>query len=172
MNPTPATPVYRAPMRSRRDDAPPHGALERALTLGLCGLGGTLHPHPATLTEAVTAASTQHNERLADRIQRFAAAPHGSYVWTLDSDGYHWLGRIAGEWRYDTSHPAHDVDLVHVRDCEWMPQPVPEEHVPPGVRASFARGGRNWQQIHAAGVSEATAAAWKTRVEQGNTIRR
>ena len=97
--------------------------------------------------------------------------PAGPYPLTVRA-GHHWLGRIAGEWRYDTPHPAHDVDLVHVRDCEWMPQPVPEEHVPPGVRASFARGGRNWQQIHAAGVSEATAAAWKTRVEQGNTIRR
>lgn len=31
--------------------------------------------------------------------------------------------------------------------------PVPEEHVPVRVRASFARGGRNSQQIHAAGVS-------------------
>ncbi len=135
-------PVYRAPMRSRRDDVDPHAAVERALRLGLCGIG------------EVT------DERTARRLERFAAVPQGAFVWTRDGEGLTYLGRLTGEHRRDDSPAAEDVDLVHVRDCTWLPDPVEDAQVPPAVRHTFARGGRNFQQVHDPYVEEQTAVLW------------
>ncbi|MDH6287585.1 hypothetical protein M2275_002489 [Rhodococcus opacus] len=38
------TDVYRAPMRSRRDDVDPGLAVQRALAMDVCGIGGLLAP--------------------------------------------------------------------------------------------------------------------------------
>lgn len=149
--------VYRAPLRSRDDDVAPGPAVEHALAQGVCGIGGRVSPAPHTLREAVAAVAAQHHERVARRLERFAEAPDGAYVWTRDVDGLYWVGRLAGAWRYDASPAAAAVDLVHVRACAWRADPVAPADVPAAVRATFARGGRNWQRIHAAGVAEATA---------------
>ncbi|WP_449407807.1 GAF domain-containing protein [Microbacterium maritypicum] len=159
------TPVYRAPMRSR-DDAVPHGAgPERALTLGICGIGGRLHPAPDSLQEALTTADAQAGIRLAWRIERFAKAPIGSFVWTRDADGLTYLGRIVGPWAYDADEAADAVDLVHVRACRWLAEPIADAVVPADVQAAFGRGGRNWQRIRAASVSAPTRAVWDAAVD-------
>lgn len=154
-------PVYRAPMRSRRDDVPPGIGAERGLSLGVCGIGGALTPHPGTLGDALLLADAQSGIRLAWRIERFAKAPVGAYTWTRDIDGLTYLGRLAGPWTYDTSEEAEAADLVHVRRCDWILEPIAEEHVPGAVQAAFGRGGRNWQRIRAEGVTPPTAAIWR-----------
>ncbi|CAH0239420.1 hypothetical protein SRABI76_02962 [Microbacterium oxydans] len=157
---TDETPVYRAPMRSR-DDAVPRGVgPERALALGICGIGGRLVPAPTSLAEALVAADAQAGIRLAWRIERFAKAPIGAFVWTRDVDGLTYLGRITGPWTYDADEAAVAADLVHVRRCDWLPDPVDEGSVPADVQATFGRGGRNWQRIRAASVSAPTLAVW------------
>lgn len=157
--------MYRAPMRSR-DDAVPRGAgPERALTLGVCGIGGRLHPAPDSLEDALTKADAQAGIRLAWRIERFAKAPVGAFVWTKDVDGLTYLGRIIGPWTYDADPAADAVDLVHVRACRWLPEPVADAVVPADVQASFGRGGRNWQRIRAASVSAPTQAVWDAAAE-------
>lgn len=151
-------PLFRAPMRSR-DDAVPDGlGVERALTAGVCGLGGRLARTPASLDEAVGAAREEHDDRLARRIARFAAAPDGAYVWTRDADGAYLLGIVSGSWRYDDDPAALAADLVHVRDCRWAPDPIDERDVPPAVAETFARGGRNWQRIRSQAAHDATEA--------------
>ena len=158
--------VYRAPMRSRHSDVADGAAVERALSQGLCGFGGALDPAPSDLSDALAKAHTQHDERLARRIGRFAAAPEGSWVWTRDVDGLYWLGQLGGMWRYDASEAASLVDLCHVRPCRWLSDPIADARVPGGVLATFARGGKNWQQMHATGVAESSEllfqmAAWE-----------
>lgn len=69
-------------------------------------------------------------------------------MWTRDTDGWFWLGRIAGPYFYDADEQAAAVDLVHVRPCEWLSSPMPEQDVPSAVIATFGRGGRNFQEIH------------------------
>jgi len=147
-------------MRSRRDDIPEFLAVTRALEHQLVGVGGRLRSTPESLSEAVAAVAVQHDERLARRLDRFAAAADGAYVWTKDADGDLWLGRLAGPWRYDSSREAHDADLVHVRPCRWLTEPVPDRLVPAAVHATFSRGGRNWQQIHDADASNISAILW------------
>ena len=46
-------PVYRAPMRSRRDDVGSGAGIVRGLAEGVCGLGGAVDPPPDDLDDAV-----------------------------------------------------------------------------------------------------------------------
>lgn len=153
--------AFRAPMRSRNDDVPDGAAVERALSEGLCGLGGILASQPRSLGEATAGLAAHHDERMARRLERFAAVPDGAFVWTRDVDGLFWLGRLEGPWRYDGSAVAARVDLVHVRRCSWLDHPVSEEDVPRRVRVAFVRGGRNWQEIHDRAAAEASARLWR-----------
>lgn len=155
-------PVYRAPMRSRDDTVPRGVGPERALELGICGIGGRLEPAPGSLAEAVVTADAQSGIRLAWRIERFAKAPIGAFVWTRDVDGLTYLGRIAGPWAYDAGDDAAAADLVHVRRCEWLAEPIDPAEVPAGVRATFARNGRNWQRIHDDDAERLSAVLWHT----------
>ncbi|MEV7798582.1 GAF domain-containing protein [Microbacterium foliorum] len=155
--------VYRAPMRSRDDDVPDGPAVERALALGVCGVGGRLDDAPDSIAEALAAVDAVFGERMARRLDRFASVAEGAFVWTRDSDGLLWLGRITGPWRYDPSPQARAVDLPHMRACDWLDRPVEPAAVPPGVHESFARGGRNWQSISRSDAARLTAAVWTSR---------
>lgn len=131
-------------MRSRRDDFDLQPTIDRARAKGLVGFG-----------------DAGADERLGRRVARFADVADGSFVWTRDTDGLFWLGRIDGPLFYDDAGAA--VDLVHVRPCRWTAEPVLEPEVPAAVLATFARGGRNFQQTHDANVGEQTAAIWHAR---------
>ncbi|MCK6064935.1 MULTISPECIES: GAF domain-containing protein [Microbacterium] len=157
---TASTRVFRAPLRSRRADVDGGAAVERALTHGLCGIGGVLASPPAALVAAAEQVAARYDERMARRLERFAAAPEGAFVWTRDAEGLFWLGRLGGGWRYDGSADAAGVDLVHVRPCTWLDAPIPDGDVPPGVHRTFARGGRNWQEIHDGAVGALTSGLW------------
>lgn len=155
--------VYRAPMRSRDDDVIDGPAVERALAIGVCGVGGRLDDAPDSVADALAAVDAAHGERMARRIERFAGVPEATFVWTRDADGFLWLGRLAGPWRYDLSPEAREVDLVHVRACDWLDRPVEPAAIPAGVLEAFARGGRNWQSISRADSARLTAAVWESR---------
>jgi len=135
--------VYRAPMRSRRDDVDVSATIDRARRLDLCGFG-----------------DFPHDERLIRRIERFADVPAESLAWTRDPDGLYWLGRIEGPYFHDTSPEAAAVDLVHVRACQWLSAPLVEKDVPAAVVATFGRGGRNFQQTHDPDVGAESEQIW------------
>lgn len=139
--------VFRAPMRSRDDGVDVAATIARARGQGVCGFGErTVDP-----------------DRLSRRIARFAEAPEGSFVWTRDPDGLYWLGRICGDYFRDTAAAAAAVDLVHVRPCRWLPEPLLEQHVPAAVLATYRRGGRNFQQTHDDAVGTQTLRLWDAR---------
>lgn len=141
--------VYRAPMRSRRDDIDPQAAIDRALATGVVGFG-----------------DAGFDERMARRVERFADAADGSFAWTRDADGLFWLGRIDGAYYRDDDPAATAVDLVHVRPCRWLAEPVLESDTPPAVLATYARGGRNFQQTHSPDVGPQTERIWSTRTSR------
>jgi hypothetical protein len=142
--------VYRAPMRSRSDDIDLRATVDRARRLGLCGFGQRVRGHG-------------EGQRLARRVARFAEVDDGSFVWTRDEDGLYWLGRIEGPYFYDEEEAAAAVDLVHVRPCRWLPEPLLESDVPAAVVATFGRGGRNFQQTHGSTVGPDTERIWNER---------
>lgn len=139
--------VYRAPMRSRDGDIDVARTIERARSIGVCGFGER----------------GVDDERLTRRVDRFAAAPDGALVWTRDPDGLYWLGRIEGPYRRDTSDAATAVDLVHIRACRWLADPVLEPQLPAAVAATYRRGGRNFQQIHDDAVGAESMRLWAAR---------
>ena len=131
-------------MRSRREDIDPQQTIDRAFAIGVVGFG-----------------DNDADPRLTRRVDRFADVADGSFVWTRDTDGLYWLGRIDGPLHHDDDGAP--VDLVHVRPCRWVTEPVLEHEVPAAVLATFARGGRNFQQTHSPAVGEQTAAIWRRR---------
>lgn len=141
---------YRAPMRSRLPSVDASLAVDRALSLGLVGMGGRLTSAPGTVAEAAQRTAEEYDERAARRLERFAAMPDGSEVWTRDPDGPFHRGTVAGPWSYDASPAAYDADLVHVRPCRWDTEPREEHQLPLAVAATFRRGGRNFQRIRQA----------------------
>lgn len=142
----PGPSVLRAPMRSRDDTVDHAAAVGRALAQGVCGIGGRLPRAPHDLADALALLEEEHGARFAARLRRFAAEPDGTIAWTRDAGGGWWQGRITGPWRHDDTDAARTLDLVHVRPCAW--REVPDADVPPAVRTSFARGGRNLQRVH------------------------
>jgi hypothetical protein len=128
-------------MRSRRPDVEAAAAVHRALSRGVCGMGEPV------------------DERAQRRLERFAALPDGTFVWTRDGDGRTYVGRLTGPCRHDPEGLA--VDLVHVRDTEWAAEAVDAALVPAAVRQTFARGGRNLQRIHPGEVEAETQQLWQ-----------
>jgi hypothetical protein len=151
------TAVFRAPMGW--DPARPGFGVARALAVGVCGMPGRLDPPPDDLDDALARLEVTGRHREAARVRRFSGLPDGVFVWTRSEIG-HSVGRINGSWYYDESPEAALADLVHVRPCTWLPGPIPEAEVPPGTLATFARGGRAFQQTHTPGTAEQTAALW------------
>ena len=155
--------VFRAPMRARTVDVPAGYGAAHGITHGIVGTGDALPSGPSSLDEAVAAAAAAHGEKAGRMLARFARLPAGTFVWTRLADHTYRLGRITGPWRYDDSGDARAVGIHHVRDAEWRERPFADDTVPPAVAATFARGGRNLQQIHGDGVEDATAALWDDR---------
>jgi hypothetical protein len=142
---------YRAPMRSRIDAVDAGTAVERALDLGLVGVGGRLASAPQDAADALARVSEEHDEAVARRLERFIAVPDGAEVWTRDAAALFHRGVVTGPWRYDGDPAAYAVDLTHVRPCAWDPGALAEHELPPAVAVTFRRGGRNFQRIRALG---------------------
>jgi hypothetical protein len=131
-------PVFRAPMRARAHDAPPGAGAEYGLAHAVVGIGDTAET----------------------RVDRLAAAPDGAFVWTRDSEGAYWLGRIAGPVREADPETRDAVGLTHLRGADWLDRPFGEHEVPAGVAATFARGGRNFQRTHGDATERRTQELW------------
>jgi hypothetical protein len=69
----------------------------------------------------------------------------GDLCWTRDLDGYYYLGRITGPWRYDSASENILADIVNVRPCTWI-KVGSAESVPGKVINSF-RASRTLQRV-------------------------
>lgn len=134
-------------MRSRNHTVDHAAAVTWALANDVCGVGGRLRQDAGELEHAVDLVARAHDERVAERLRRFAELPDGTFVWTRTPDGPLRLGRLTGPWTQDRSPEAYAHDLTHARSCTWHPEPVEDDQAPAAVRQTFARGGRNLQRI-------------------------
>jgi hypothetical protein len=148
-------------MRARDRDAPEGAGAAFGLAHGLVGTGDALDVVPATIDEAVAAATDRHGEKAGRMLRRFAEIPDGAFAWTREADGTYRLGRIAGPWRYEDTAAAREVGIHHVRPADWLEHPFGEDEVPAGVAYTFGRGGRNLQRTHHADAERETAALWE-----------
>lgn len=131
-------------MRARdRPDVPVGAGAAFGLAHGLVGVGDRPGDGP----------------RAARRLERFAALPDGTFVWTRDADRRSWLGRITGPLRNVSSPEARACGIRAVRAADWRERPVPDDEVPAEVLRSFDRGGLNLQRIRQADADR-VAALW------------
>ncbi len=130
-------------MRARDRDVRAGAGAEHGIEHGLVGIGDG------------------RGDKAGRMLHRFAGLPDGAFVWTRTSDGTYRLGRIAGPARYDDSPSAREVGIHHVRPATWLDRPFGEHEVPPAVAATFARGGRNFQQTHDEEAERRTAELWR-----------
>jgi hypothetical protein len=151
-------PIYRAPMRARRLDAP--AGADYGLHHGLVGIGDPLEAPPATIDAAVEAAAAEQGGKAGRMLRRFADLPDDTFVWTRAADGDYHLGRISGPWRYEDTPAAREVGIHHVRPADWLGRPFGEDEVPAAVAETFTRGGRNLQRIHGTAAEARTAELW------------
>lgn len=147
-------------MRSRINDVPPGAGADFAIARGLVGIGEALDRRPRSLAEAILALTYTYGDKSGRMLARFAGLCVGSFVWTRQQDGAYRLGRICGGWRYDDSPAARAVGIHHVRAAVWARVRFDEATVPEAVARTFARGGRNMQQIHAPAIERQTLDAW------------
>lgn len=145
-------------MRARNRETPAGAGAEHGLEQGLVGTGDELDLPPATVGEAVAAATDAHGAKAGRMLSAFAELPDGAFVWTRGADGAYRLGRITGPWRYDDSPAAHEVGIHHVRAATWLDQAFEEHEVPTAVARTFARGGRNFQRTRDEDAERRTAA--------------
>lgn len=148
-------------MRARDRDLPAGAGARFGLAGGLVGMGDALSHAPRSLEEAIDIAGVEHGAKAGRLFNAFASAPDGAFVWPRDEDGHLWLGRLSGPWRYDDSPQAAAVGIHHVRATRWARRPAAAQDVPAAVRATFARGGRNFQRSHSPDAEHETAALWQ-----------
>ena len=154
-------PIYRAPMRARnRDDVPAGAGAEHGLRRGLVGIGERLRTVPESADEAAAAAADQDGEKAGRMVEKLAALPAGTLVWTRDREGGFRLGRIVGPWRYDASDDAVAVGIHHVRETRWLPRTFAEDEVPAAVAETVRRGGRNLQRTHDEDAERRSVEIW------------
>jgi len=152
--------VYRAPMRARELDAGRYAGAVFGVARRMVGIGDALQPAPASLAEAVEIATLTLGVKQGRMLKRFGELPPHVLVWTrVSDDGFH-LGRIVGEWRYADDADARAVGIHHVRPAEWTPLLDPAT-VPGAVRATFDRGGRNFQRIRDAEAEARSEEIWR-----------
>jgi hypothetical protein len=85
----------------------------------------------------------------------------GDFVWTRDSIGGHWLGRIEGQpWHFDGDPEARTLDLTNVRGCRWLEQPFRDYRVPGQVVRSFTGPGDTLRRIPGQVALNATENLW------------
>jgi hypothetical protein len=83
-----------------------------------------------------------------DTVRRLARdAQRGDLVWTRDSSGAYWLGRIVGPWRFDGSAEASKWDLNNVRDCEWLRRSFRDWEIPGAVVRSFTGRSSSFSRV-------------------------
>jgi hypothetical protein len=147
--------IYRAPLRSGNPEVDHERQVAYALKEKVVGPGWGLKPPPRSIDRAV--------ERLrrisksgADTVRRFADAPTGSLVWSRDLTGRYLLGQLVGEWRYDPSPEAAEVDLANQRQVRWARRSVLDDEVPAAVVRAWAGRGTSFHRIHNEGAQKLT----------------
>jgi hypothetical protein len=93
-------------------------------------------------------------------LARFKELPDGAVLWTRLGDGSYRLGRVAGPYYYDGSDAAQSLGLPHARAVRWLDARFGEEETPRPVVETFARGGRNLQQIRHPDAERRSSEFW------------
>lgn len=141
--------VWRAKINSGRPDLKGHwdGAKKYCRRAGVVGVGWGqpgLHSD-ASIDDVITAIEAPSGQRAVRRLKEDVRI--GDLVWTRETKGDYWLGRVTGEWRYDDSDEARRWDLNNVRPCTWLDESMRDYQVPGAVVRSFTGPGQTLTRV-------------------------
>ena len=126
-----------------------------------------------TLEEVLAAIASSDNPAWKNgpgTVRMLAGMQPGDLVWTRDSSGTYWLGRVAkGGWRWDTSNQASKWDLNNVQPCAWLEDAFEAYRVPGSVVRSFTGTGSTLRRV-APGTKEGwqmTEAMYRKKSDPG-----
>lgn len=149
--------VWRAKLFSEREDLCDDGLRDKARaycrSAGVVGVGWgrwTIKARDGAPLEDVLAEirSIEGWRPGGHTVRRLAQdAKEGDFVWTRDSVGAYWLGRITGPWRFDGSEEASKWDLNNARDCEWLDRSFRDWEVPGAVVRSFTGRSSSFSRV-------------------------
>lgn len=102
-------------------------ARQHCLTKGLVGIGWQVNYGTETITaEFYERKATKDYRNKGDKgwwpawNALYYKSAIDDLIWTRDWDGIYYVGRIIGEWYYDTSKKASQADIVNVKKCDWI----------------------------------------------------
>jgi hypothetical protein len=93
----------------------------------IVGIGWAVEGNPSTkdeyyrLGEQIERDPSHRKAWIAATNAILTSLGQGDLIWARTPDARYYLGRIAGEWRYENSDEYRRADVVNVRPCEWVP---------------------------------------------------
>ena len=153
--------VYRIHIRPSGGANNPAISFQYCLDYNVLGMGWAV-PGPVHLTwNQYVAAATNHYGPggfqgpcyMHDNIQV------NDLIWTRDTMGHYYLGRVTGPWEYLVTPAALQADIVNICHCELDDDPVAADDVPGKVVASF-RAPRTIQAIRSDTVAIYSQLLW------------
>ncbi len=135
---------------------------------GLVGIGWRIDELPSGTSLDVVVQTIEDDPKpgwgrqAAQTVRRFGReAKVGDFVWTRDTAGRYWLGKIAGPYSYDNSDAAKAVDVHQVRATDWAPKSLNDLDVPGAVIRGFTGRGLSFSRIHDTAARVLTPSLWE-----------
>ncbi|TAE83530.1 MAG: hypothetical protein EAZ74_00680 [Alphaproteobacteria bacterium] len=137
--------LWRLHIKPRPKDGKTHDdVIKYCMTNNIAGIGWAVDEQPKNLDHYISLAKAKHKGSPASIA--FAHKPKsGDHIWTRDKNGIYYLGKVTGEWNYQFTEEAHQLDIPNQIPCAWK-KIGNEEHVPGKVIACF-RASRAFQAI-------------------------
>ncbi len=117
----------------------------------IVGIGWQVDGKPTTkddyyrLSEQINREPSQRRAWAAATNAFLEQLKEGDLIWARTPDARYYLGRIAGDWRYDDRDENRRADTVNVRPCDWV-EVGAVDSVPGAVIAGF-RPSRTIQRV-------------------------
>lgn len=138
----PAPPLYRLHVKTSSYDR--EGSLRFCLDGGFLGVGWGMGPGPMDWA-AYGEAASRRSGGVDQSVRALHDLSDGALIWTRDTTGVYYLGRVEGPWRYLSDERADRFDIHNVRPARIVSCGV--EAVVPGKVANAFIPRRTLQRV-------------------------
>lgn len=153
--------VYRIHIRPKGGLKTPKVSFAYCLKEGVLGLGWQTETqnNDASWEEYEAEAIEKYGNNNLSRVRYLKnKLKKNDLVWTRDTEGHYYLGKVRSEWEYYSNAEARDADIVNIVRCKLIKVPSVDD-VPGKVVASF-RPSRTIQAIRDETTSDYSKYLW------------
>jgi hypothetical protein len=160
--------IWRTKLRSLKPGVDHAKQVAYCIDGGRVGIGWGMEglPSGASLTDVVAAIRSNPERgwgpQAASTVRLFGQeAEVGDFIWTRDLEGRFRLARITGEYHYDNSAGASEVDIHQVRQAEWAQRPLGDLEVPGAIIRAFSGTSTSFSRMWNRGARIYTTWIWE-----------